>query len=183
MKHLFAVFALNAVALAQPITANMTTFKASNAKVEFAYKVTLIPVNGTANALTTKTTLDFEQLNKTKATVQVDLNTLKTGIGLRDEHAREALGAKEYPQATFNLLQYSGPQSIAGGQTVKGNVSGNFTFKGVSKPLKAPVTLTRTGNTLLVNTMFNINPQAHGVRVKGGDTKTRVTVTFTLMPN
>ena len=169
------------LAASLPISAQPLSLSASKASISFAYKVTLIPVNGTANGLSSKTTLRFDQLSETKTTVQVDLSTLKTGIHLRDEHAREALGVKEYPQAIFKLNKFTGPKSIALGQTISGQISGSFSLRGVTLPLNAPVTLTREGETLQVKTMFTINPKAHGVNVKGGDTSTKVTAQFYLV--
>lgn len=157
-------------------------YTASDAAVQFAYRVTLIPVSGSANALSAATSLDFDDLRATRATVKVDLTSLKTGIGLRDRHAREALGAGEHPQAVFTVTGYSGPARIAPGQTLKGEVRGTFALKGVTRPLTAPVTLSRSGDRLRVETQFTLHPQDHGVSVPGADQTTTVTATFTLRP-
>ncbi|WP_309571250.1 YceI family protein [Deinococcus sp.] len=157
-------------------------YRATDATVKFAGRVTLIPVNGTADALSSATSLDFANLNATKAMVSVDLTTLKTGIGLRDQHAKEALGAAEHPQAVFTLNSFTGASSIAAGQTLKGQVTGTFALKGMTKPLTAPVTLTRTGDRLNVSTEFVIHPHEHGVVVRGADQTTTVTVNFSLTP-
>lgn len=157
-------------------------FQAGNASVRFAYRVTLIPVNGTANALSSAVRLNFDDLAATRATVRVDLTSLRTGIGLRDQHAREALGAAEHPEAVFTVTKFSGPDRIAPGQTLGGQVSGAFALKGVTRPLTAPVTLSRAGDTLQVTTEFTIFPQEHGVQVRGADQTTTVRVAFTLTP-
>ncbi|MFK7603005.1 MULTISPECIES: YceI family protein [Deinococcus] len=177
MKPMIA--ALLALATAAQAAAPYT---ASNATVKFSYRVTLIPVNGDANALSAASTLDFARLSATRATVKVDLTSLKTGIALRDRHAREALGAAEFPQAVFTVTGYRGPDAIAAGQTLKAEVTGTFALKGVTRAVTAPVTLTRTGDTLKVNTEFVIHPQEHGVKVTGADQNTTVTATFTLQP-
>lgn len=154
--------------------------RASDASVTFAYRVTLIPVTGSVNALSSSGTLDFADLQATRATVRVDLGSLKTGIALRDEHAREALGAAEHPTATFTLNRFDGPTRVAAGQTVTGDASGSFTLNGVTRPLRAPVTLTRSGERLNVRSAFTLRPQEYGVNVRGADQTTSVTVNFTL---
>lgn len=177
MKKMFVAL----VALASAAQA-AAPYSASNATVKFSYRVTLIPVNGDANALSAATTLDFAKLSATRATVKVDLTSLKTGIALRDKHAREALGADEFPQAVFTITGYRGPESIAAGQTLKAEVTGTFALKGVTRPVTAPITLTRTDRALTVNTEFVVRPQEHGVRVTGADQTTTVTAEFTLKP-
>jgi polyisoprenoid-binding protein YceI len=165
---------------AAPALSPPTPFSATGAQVSFAYRVTLIPVRGTAHALSAATSLDFARLDATRATVRVDLASLKTGIALRDRHAREALGAAEYPGAVFTLNRYQGPASIAPGQTIKGEVSGTFLLRGVARPVTAPVTLTRQGERLNVQTRFTLQPRDHGVNVRGADQTTTVTASFTL---
>lgn len=165
---------------AAPALAPPTPFNATDAQVSFAYRVTLIPVKGTAHALSAATSLDFERLDATRATVRVDLASLKTGIALRDRHAREALGAAEHPEAVFTLGRYQGPASIAPGQTVKGEVSGTFSLRGVARPITAPVTLSRQGERLNVQTRFTLQPRDHSVNVRGADQTTTVTASFTL---
>ncbi|MGM9320612.1 YceI family protein [Deinococcus aquaticus] len=169
-------------ALAFMAAAQAVTLRVTDGSVGFAYRVTLIPVNGTVNAVTSDTTLNFTDLPRTRTTVTVNLGALKTGIALRDGHAREALDAAKFPNVSFTLGNFRGPDRIADGQTVMADVTGTFTLRGVSRPLNAPVTLTRRGNTLNVKTAFTVNPQAHGVTVRGGDTSTRVTVNLTLAP-
>ncbi|MCD0174684.1 YceI family protein [Deinococcus sp. 14RED07] len=170
-------------ALVVTAAAQTATVRVRDGSVGFAYRVTLIPVNGTVNAVqSSDTTLDFAALRRTRTTVTVNLAALKTGIALRDEHAREALDARNFPNASFTLENFSGPERLPDGQAVQGDVTGTFTLRGVPRPLKAPVTLTRRGNSLNVKATFTVNPQAHGVNVKGGDTSTRVTVNLTLAP-
>ncbi|WP_189102908.1 YceI family protein [Deinococcus knuensis] len=172
-----------AAALVVTAAAQAATVRVRDGSVGFAYRVTLIPVNGTVNAVqSSDTTLDFAALRRTRTTVTVNLAALKTGIALRDEHAREALDARNFPNASFTLENFSGPERIQDGQAVQGDVTGTFTLRGVPRPLRAPVTLTRRGNSLNVQATFTVNPQAHGVNVKGGDTSTRVTVNLTLAP-
>lgn len=165
---------------AAPALAPPAPFGATDAQVRFDYRVTLIPVRGTANSLSAATALDFARLDATRATVRVDLASLRTGIALRDRHAREALGTAEHPEAVFTLNRYQGPASIAPGQTVRGEVSGSFLLRGVARPVTAPVTLTRQGERLNVETRFVLQPRDHGVNVRGADQTTTVTARFTL---
>ncbi len=73
------------------------TFGADKGKVEFISKASIETFTGTSNEL--KGLIDLET---NKIDFYIDLNTLRTGITLRDEHMRESyLETKKYPFAEF----------------------------------------------------------------------------------
>jgi polyisoprenoid-binding protein YceI len=151
-------------------------------RAEFAYRVTLIPVKGSTGDLKASASVDLLHLKTSAAQVSVALGQLSTGIGLRDRHAREALGAAEYPNVSFVLSSLSDVDSVSDGQSVTVTGQGRFTLKGVTKPLKVPIVLTRQGQQLRVATTFQIHPQDYGVNVIGADGTTNIKVAFILAP-
>jgi polyisoprenoid-binding protein YceI len=154
--------------------------RASQPEVRFNFRVTLIPVPGSVNDLKAQLTTDFEHLSATRGTVKANLAALSTGIRLRDTHARNYLGADKYPQAIFDLKTFSGPERIRDGQTVQGQVSGNLTLNGVTRPLNAPITLKREGRQLSVQTAFDVVLADHAIKIPGADPRVDTKVSFTV---
>jgi polyisoprenoid-binding protein YceI len=73
------------------------TFSADQGKVEFISKASIETFTGISNELK-----GFIDLETKKIDFYLDLNTLRTGITLRDEHMRESyLETKKYPFAEF----------------------------------------------------------------------------------
>lgn len=170
--------------LASPATAQTNPYDIlpGSGKVDFAYRVTLVPVNGSTPDVQATAKIDLRRLNSSSAQVTVALANLKTGIGLRDRHALDALGAKEFPNVSFVLSKLSDAATVADGQSVTLTGEGSFTLKGVTKPLKVPIKVTSQGQQLRVNTTFQIRPQDYGVNVIGADGTTTLKVAFVLAP-
>jgi polyisoprenoid-binding protein YceI len=89
----------------------------------------------------------------------LDLNTLKTGISLRDKHMRDNyLETKKYPFAEFTgkIKESLTERSLPEGQAVKVTATGTFKIHGVARTIDVPGTLTRKGNTLLLQASFKV---------------------------
>lgn len=173
-----SVMILGSLAAAQSVTYTA----ASGSKARFDYRVTLIPVSGELDGLTATASFDPQNLKGASATITVRLDELKTGIALRDRHAREALGAEQFPNVVFSLERLAGAASLPEGQTVSATASGMLSLKGVAKPLTAPIKLTRRGENVEVKTQFKVQPRDHGVVVTGADQTTTLDVSFVLRP-
>ena len=89
----------------------------------------------------------------------VDLRTLDTGIGLRNEHLRENyLEVNKGPgfdTATLSKIDLIGltPDAPEG----KGTFAGSLTLHGVTKPVTGPVDVRQTGAGLGVKASFPVN--------------------------
>ena len=116
----------------------------------------------------------------------VDLRTLDTGIGLRNDHLREKYlevdkGAG-YDKAVLSDIDLKGlnPDAPQG----KGSFTGSLTLHGVKKTVTGPVEVKKTGSGLRVKASFPVNlpdynipePRYLGVGVKN---TVQVEVTFT----
>lgn len=80
-----------------------------------------------------------------EATFNVDLNTIDTGIALRNEHMRNNfLETKKYPKATFTLktLQMAKPVVLKPGEKVQLQAVGDFTLHGKTVTKQVPVWVT-----------------------------------------
>jgi polyisoprenoid-binding protein YceI len=153
------------------------------AQAEFAYTVTLIPVPGTVKAVSAKLSLDPKNLAATSGMVSVSLGKLETGIGLRDEHARNYLGAAKHPNAIFTVQKVLGATALEANKDTNANVVGTFNLNGISRPLTAPISLKLLGNRIAVKTNFDVLLSQHNISIPGGDDKVAVKVQFELEPS
>jgi polyisoprenoid-binding protein YceI len=85
------------VAFLNPAPTHAQELKTSEGKIEFIFKASLNDFTGTSEKLNGLINLSEGLLD-----FYIDLNPLKTGIGLRDKHMRENyLETKEFPFAEF----------------------------------------------------------------------------------
>jgi polyisoprenoid-binding protein YceI len=83
--------------IVSPNSLDAQIFSADQGKVEFISKTSIETFTGTSNDLKGLLDLELKKLD-----FYIDLNTLRTGINLRDEHMRESyLETKKYPFAEF----------------------------------------------------------------------------------
>jgi polyisoprenoid-binding protein YceI len=131
-------------------------FKTESGSVEFLSKAPLNEFTGKSDKLN-----GMIDLNKNILDFFIDLNTLKTGIGLRDRHMRENyLETKKYPFAEFTgeivNLDAAMIQKLNSGQTVSAN--GKFKIHGMEKPIDVPGKLTMAADkkSILLEASFLI---------------------------
>jgi len=106
--------------------------------------------------------------------IKVDLASLETGIGLRDEHLRDKyLEVKKYPYATLQVPRAS-LKLASSGSEVQGATKGQLTLHGVTKPVSVKYTTSRNGSGYAVEGTMHIDirdfkievPSYLGVTVK-----------------
>ena len=81
-------------------------------------------------------------LNNPRASFEIDMSSLDTGIALRNEHLRspEWLDTTKYPTATFVLTRVIAPKGrvpLQQGKKMNGEVEGDLTVHGVTKKVRA----------------------------------------------
>ncbi|TVP51687.1 MAG: YceI family protein [Mongoliibacter sp.] len=109
--------------------------------VNFLSKASLNEFNGESKQLNGLIDLDKNLLD-----FYIDLNTLKTGIGLRDRHMRENyLETNKYPYAEFTGKIAEGPE-LKNGESRKVTATGKFTIHGVERKIEVPGTIKRVNN-------------------------------------
>jgi polyisoprenoid-binding protein YceI len=157
--------------------------KTPEASAQFNFRVTLIPVPGTVNAIEAKLRFDPNDLSKVSGSVSVDLTKLETGIGLRDQHAKDALGVELQPKAVFTINNITGLKILPQGIKSKATAVGTFSLHGVKHSLQAPLTLIHDGTHIAVEAMLEIALSDYKISVVGADPKVAVNVKFTLTPS
>lgn len=121
-------------------------------EVKFTIKNFGVNVNGTFNGL--KGTISFDPLKLSAAffNVSVDVNTINTGIDMRDSHLKK----KEY----FYAEKYSAISFVSTG--IKANekgyiISGQLTIKSISKNISFPFTAVSQSGGMLFTGNFSIS--------------------------
>lgn len=122
------------------------SWKTEQGKVTFLSESKFNTFSGTSEQLQ-----GIIDLDKNLVDFYVDLNTLKTGIGLRDRHMRDNyLETKKFPYAEFTGSLAEIP-ALAPDKTVTVQVNGTFKIHGVAQPRTFTGTLlqNRAGDLLL----------------------------------
>jgi len=95
----------------------------------------------------------------------VDLRTLDTGIGLRNEHLREKYlevsKGEGFDTATLSAIDLTGLNLIA--PEGKGSFTGLLTVHGVSKAVTGAVDVRRAGGGLRVQASFRLDLPDYGI--------------------
>ena len=168
---LVVVGTLNTLGFAAP-------YQASSGQATFDYRVIIVPVQGKTAQVSAALDLNPDDLTSASGSVRVNVASLKTGNSLRDDHMAGALGAAQFKDAVFTLSGVQGLGRLPENQAVSTTVNGQLSLKGVSKPLSAPVKLTRQGSSVAVATQFKFNPHDFGVNYPGGASSIAVNVSF-----
>ena len=158
-------------------------YTATQGRATFEHRVLIVNVKGTVEGVTASVQLDPDDLAATRGQVSVPLANLRTGIGLRDDHARgeSALNTARFPNAVFVLGSLTGGK-LTEGQTLSTTASGQFTLRGVTRTISVPVKATLAGGQVRVATQFRFNPHDFGVNYAGSSDSASVDVNFTLTP-
>lgn len=95
----------------------------------------------------------------------IDLNTLKTGISLRDEHMRENyLETEKFPFAEFTgTFTPSISKAVTDTQNVV--VKGSFTIHGIKQPMEVSGKVVYDGKKLHIRTKFNVKLSDHNIDI------------------
>ncbi|MBE8717146.1 cellulose binding domain-containing protein [Cellvibrio polysaccharolyticus] len=141
-------------------------------------------LDGTAsylNFVTTKNTHNVELHHFTAlsgsigndgvARVSIDLNTVKTGVNLRDQRVRDFLfETVYYPSATITVnVPATVLNTLAVGQTAQTNVSADVDLHGVTKTVSALVSVQRLSDSrILVQSMAPVLTRATDFNLTAG---------------
>lgn len=162
---------------------SQTTFSSKNdikSIAKFESEAPLETIIGITNKVDASVSVNIKDITiNPKGKVIVDLNSLNSGIEMRDKDMRENfLETDKFPTAQFILSEFSSTNSkeLVDGIKNKATVKGKLTIHGVTKDISAPVILyyfkdsERTknrlkGNLLSVSTVFTIKLSDYGITV------------------
>jgi len=134
-------------------------YQTKSGYVEFVSSTTLESFTGTSRKLQ-----GLIELSSGKVDFYVDLNTISTGISLRDEHMRETyLETRKYPFAEFTgtLRNFN----IARKDTQQVQVVGKYTIHGVTRDRTINGRMYVSGNTAYVEAAWDVNLKDHNIEI------------------
>jgi polyisoprenoid-binding protein YceI len=116
---------------------------ASYQNVTFHSKATIESFKGETTKITGSITVDPEDLKNARAKFIVDMRSLDTGIGLRNEHMQKNhLHTGKFPNSEFKLRDIQGAAKLIENDIVSFSARGEFELHGVSHRLEAKIQVT-----------------------------------------
>jgi polyisoprenoid-binding protein YceI len=126
----------------------------------YSVKFTSKKFDGTFQGLKSELLFNENNLQASKLTASIDANTINTGNGMRNGHAKKGLDSKNFPTVKFEstsiLKTSNGYEAI-----------GNLTIKDVTKEIKIPFTFNKTAEGGVFAGTFSIKPSEYNVTRDG----------------
>ena len=142
------------------------------AKINFTVDGPFGKVNGSFSGLKSNIVFDENNLAGSSIQASVDINTIETGIGLRNKDLRdksEWFDAAKYPQITIKSKAF---KKLESGY----KMDADLTMKGVTKPVIIAFSFSPAGNGGLFISQFTINREDFGVGKPGGSVGKEVSI-------
>jgi polyisoprenoid-binding protein YceI len=154
----------------------ITNYKldAEHSKVAFSIKGPMGKVEGTFGGLKTEIQFDENNLVGSSIFASVEVNSIETGVALRNKDLREKpewFEAEKYPQITIKSKKI---EKVGSGF----QLTGELTMKGVTKPVVMPFSFTPVGNGGLFMSKFTINREDFGLGKPGGPVGDEVSISL-----
>lgn len=117
--------------------------------------------------------IDFDEQNPaaSKFDVTVDVNSINTGNGLQNKHAK---GAEWFDAAKYPAIKYTSKKIVKAGTGYQ--VTGDLTIKGVSKEYTIPFTFKKAGAGATFNGSFTVNRSDFKIGKPGGDVAEQIKI-------
>lgn len=126
----------------------------------YSVKFTSKKFDGAFKGLKSELLFDENNLAASKLTATIDANTINTGNGMRNGHAKQGLDAKTYQTVKF--------ESTSIVKTASGyEANGNLTIKDVTKQIKIPFTFKKTADGGVFEGAFSVKPAEYKVKKEG----------------
>lgn len=126
----------------------------------YAVKFTSKKFDGSFKGLKSELNFDENNLAASKLTATIDANTINTGNGMRNGHAKKGLDAK-----TFQTVKF---ESTSITKTASGyEANGKLTIKDVTKQIRIPFTFNKTADGGVFDGTFSVKPADFNV-TRGG---------------
>src|SRR3954469_15224748 len=110
--------------------------------------------------------IDFDEQNpaSSKFDVSIDVNSINTGNGLQNKHAK---GDEWFDAAKYPAIKYTSKKIVKAGATYQ--VTGDLTIKGVTKEYTIPFTFKKAGAGATFNGTFTVNRSDFKIGKPGGE--------------
>lgn len=150
------------------------TWKVNKYEVTFKIKNAGLTVDGSFTGLTADIKFDSRDITSCFIEAGIDVNTINTGITMRNNHLKEEeyFNATKYPRIIL--------QSVSFTKENDGTFKGLFklTMKGITKTVSIPFSYTETGNEATFKGSFSINRRDYNVGGSSWTMSDNATVTI-----
>jgi polyisoprenoid-binding protein YceI len=171
MRHTAAIVArLFALLLAPSLLAQAKTYAISpDAKnsATFQCEDSYDQFDGTTSKISGTIVADPATPSTASVSLTIDLNSLDTGVSLRNKEMREKyLETAKWPLGKFKSVSVSGPASIAANAPAEVSVTGDLTIHNITKRVTIPVrVVVIPDGRIHATTNFNVHMPDFGIRV------------------
>lgn len=114
---------------------------------------------------------DEANLTASKFDVTIDVNSINTGNGLQNKHAK---GAEWFDAAKFPAIKYTSKKIVKAGNGYQ--VTGDLHIKGVTKEYTIPFTFKKAGAGATFNGSFTVNRSDFKIGKPGGDVAEKIKI-------
>ena len=162
MFRLFAVLVL--FVAVSPVHAGTFSLKPESAEVSFdaVGRPSALRIHGVGKKLSLLLDRSSEKL---AGAIEFPLESLDSGITLRDRHMKEKyLEVGKFPTARLELVQVKLPASITASEE-KVPVVGKLTLHGVTLPVEAVATVQKKDEGVLVKAEFSTKLSQYGIEI------------------
>ena len=139
--------------------AAQTQWNMGKSSITFKIKNAGLTVDGSFGGLAAELKFDANHYAKSSIEASIDVNTINTGIGLRNNHLKKEnyFNVSKYPKIILKSTLFS--------KESDGTFKGHFklTMKGITKDILIPFSYTESGNTTIFKATFIINRKDYNV--------------------
>jgi polyisoprenoid-binding protein YceI len=107
---------------------------------------------------------DDKNLGTAKFDVSIDVNSINTGNGLQNKHAK---GAEWFDAAKYPVIKYTSKKIVKAGMSY--SVTGDLQIHGVTKEVTIPFNFVNTGSNGTFSGSFTVNRSDFKIGKPGGD--------------
>lgn len=160
LKLLYPFFFLGMI-FCIPVLSVSQSYMTESGHAEFDSSVPLHSFTGTSDHLVGKISLQDSTVD-----FYVDVNTLKTGIGKRDNDMLSTLEADKHPFAEF-FGKLTSEVNLNSNEPQEATVEGEFTVHGVTNDITIDGTLQKTDEGLEVNASWTMSLEDYEIEPPG----------------
>jgi polyisoprenoid-binding protein YceI len=114
---------------------------------------------------------DEQNLATAKFDVTIDVNSINTGNGLQNKHAK---GAEWFDAAKYPAIKYTSTKIVKAGNGYQ--VTGNLQIKGVTKEYTIPFAFKKAGAGATFNGSFTVNRSDFKIGKPGGEVAEQIKI-------
>jgi polyisoprenoid-binding protein YceI len=160
MKRIIYPAMILVITMASAFTVVNNTSKWSVKEDAYSIKFTSSKFEGGFKGLKSELIFDESNLSGSKLSASIDANSVNTGNGMRNKHAKQGLDAANFPMVKFVSTSITKANN---GYTA----TGNLTIKDVTKQISIPFTFAKSADGGVFAGTFSIVPSEYNVTKSG----------------